>query len=53
MGMFRPHLVLPLAIILLFSGKRKAVLGIAGSALAMAAISIAVVGWRGFLDYPK
>lgn len=53
MGMFRPHLVLPLAIILLFSGKRKAVLGVAGSASAMAAISIAVVGWRGFLNYPS
>ena len=53
MGMFRPHLVLPLAIILLFSRRRKAVLGVVGSTLAMAAISIAVVGWRGLLTYPS
>ena len=53
MGVFRPHLVLPLAIILLFSRRRKATLGIACSALAMAAVSIAVIGWRGFLDYPR
>lgn len=52
LGVFRPHLVLPLAIILLFSRRRKAILGIAGSAMAMALVSIAVVGWRGFLDYP-
>jgi hypothetical protein len=53
MGIFRPHLVLPLAIILLFSRRLKAVFGIACSALAMAAVSIAVVGWPEFLDYPK
>ncbi len=52
-GIFRPHLVLPLAIILLFSRRLKAVSGIACSALAMAAVSISVVGWRGFLDYPQ
>jgi len=52
MGLFRPHLVLPLAVILLFSGRRKAVLGVASCALVMAGISIAVIGWRGFLDYP-
>jgi hypothetical protein len=52
LGIFRPHLVLPLAIILLFSRRLKALSGIACSALVMAAISIAVVGWRGFLDYP-
>ena len=51
-GLFRPHLVLPLAIILLFSRRRRAVFGAACSAGVMAAISIAVVGWRGFLDYP-
>lgn len=53
MGLFRPHLVLPLAIILLFSRRRKAVLGVAFCGVIMAAISIAVIGWRGFLDYPR
>jgi hypothetical protein len=52
MGFFRPHLVLPMAIILLFSRRLTAVFGVACSALAMAAVSIAVVGWRGFLGYP-
>ena len=52
MGCFRPHLVLSLAIILLFSRRRKAVAGIACSALALAAASIALVGWGGFLEYP-
>jgi hypothetical protein len=52
-GIFRPHLVLPLAVILLFGRRLKAVLGIICSALALAAVSIAVVGWRGFLDYPR
>ena len=52
-GVFRPHLVLPLVIILLFSRRWKAVLGIACSAAVMTAISIAVVGWSGFLAYPK
>jgi Glycosyltransferase family 87 len=52
LGIFRPHLVLPLAIILLFSRRWKSVFGIACSSLAMAAVSIGVVGWRGFLDYP-
>ena len=53
MGMFRPHLALPLAVVLLFSRRLKAVLGIVCSTLAMAVVSIAVVGWHGFLDYPK
>lgn len=52
LGIFRPHLLLPLAIILLFSRRRRAVIGTACSALAMALVSIAVRGWRGFLDYP-
>jgi hypothetical protein len=53
MGIFRPHLVLPMAIILLFSRRWKTIFGIACSALVGAAISIAVVGWHGFLGYPE
>jgi Glycosyltransferase family 87 len=52
-GVFRPHLILPLAIILLFSRRRNAVLGIACSAAVASAASIVVVGWREFFDYPK
>jgi Glycosyltransferase family 87 len=53
MGCFRPHLVLSLAIILLFSRRRKAVAGIACSGFAMAAASIGLIGWGGFLEYPR
>ena len=53
LGIFRPHLVLPLAVIFLFSKRWRAVLGLASSSIAMAAVSIGVVGWTGFRDYPK
>jgi hypothetical protein len=53
LGLFRPHLILPVAIILLFSRRLKAVLGIACSAALMLVISIAVVGWCELLDYPR
>lgn len=52
LGVFRPHLVLPLAIILLFSRRWRAVLGIVVSTLVLMLVSVAIVGWRGFLDYP-
>jgi len=52
MGVFRPHLVLPLAVVLLFGRRITAVWGVACSALTMSGVSVAVVGWRGFLDYP-
>lgn len=52
LAIFRPQLVVPLAIILLFNRRWKAVLGVACSGLAMGGVSIAVIGWRGFLDYP-
>src|SRR5258708_15944395 len=52
MGVFRPHLVLPLAIIFLANKRLQVVFGVACSAIAMAGVSIAVVGWREFLDYP-
>jgi len=53
MGVFRPHLVLPLALVLLFSRRWKAALGCGCSALAMAAISIAVAGRHVVFGYPS
>jgi hypothetical protein len=52
-GVFRPHLVLPVVLILLFDRRFRSVLGFACSALAASLISIATVGWRGFLEYPN
>jgi hypothetical protein len=52
-GVFRPQLVLPLVVILLFDRRFRSVLGFACSAVAASLISIATVGWREFLDYPK
>jgi hypothetical protein len=52
-GVFRPQLVVPIVLILLFDRRFRSVLGFACSALAASLISIATVGWREFLDYPR
>ena len=49
-GLFRPHLIVPVA--LLLAVRRWRVLaGFAPVALALAGISVAITGWRGPLDY--
>lgn len=53
-GMFRPQLVLPLALLVLCMKRTKRfAAGVVLSTAAMAAVSIAVVGWRSFVAYPK
>jgi hypothetical protein len=52
-GVFRPQLVVPIVFILLFDRRFRSVLGFACSAVAASLISIATVGWREFLDYPR
>ena len=51
LGLFRFHLVLPLAVMLCLK-KRKAAMGFAVVAMLLGLISIAVVGWRTTLAYP-
>ena len=53
LGLFRFHLVLPLILILLWRKRSKALIGFLGTALSLALISIAIVGWQGALDYPS
>jgi hypothetical protein len=52
-GVFRPQLVVPIVLILVCDRRFRSVLGFACSALAASLISIATVGWREFLDYPR
>ena len=53
LGLFRFHLVLPLVLILLLQKRRRAVLGFVLIATALAALSMAVVGWETTLAYPS
>lgn len=52
-GLFRFHLVLPLILLLLWQKRSKAIIGFLGTALGLALISIAIVGWQGALAYPS
>jgi len=52
LGLFRLHLVLPLVLILCLRRKGKAIAGFASTAIGLALISIAVVGWKGAAAYP-
>jgi hypothetical protein len=53
LGLFRFHLVLPLMFILLLQKRRRAVLGFVLIGTALAALSVAVVGWETTLSYPS
>jgi hypothetical protein len=50
---FRPQLAIPLALILIFNRRVRTFIAFAISTAAVTAVSIAVVGWREFLEYPK
>jgi len=52
LGLFRFHLVLPLLLILLWQKRTKAIFGFLMTAAALAAISVAIIGWQGALEYP-
>lgn len=53
LGVFRPELALPFALIIAFVRKKVFVAGFILSALSMALVSVWVVGWRTFCFYPK
>ncbi len=51
-GLFRPHLIVPLVVLFLFAVRSwRILLGFAPVALLLGAISVALIGWRGPLDY--
>lgn len=52
LGLFRFHLVLPLALILLLRRRLKTTLSFALTGVVLGVISLAVVGWRETLAYP-
>lgn len=51
-GIFKYHLILPLAVILGFWRGRRFVLGFAAVSAAALLISLALVGWNSSLEYP-
>lgn len=52
LGLFRFHLVLPIVLVLLCRGGRRAALGFSSTALGLAAISVWLVGWHEAVAYP-
>ena len=53
LGLFRFHLVAPIAFVLLLQKRRKALGGLTSVACALGMLSIAMVGWRETLAYPN
>ena len=53
LGLFKFHLVLPFAFILLLRRRWRAIAGLAAVALGEAAVSWALVGWEQLLYYPR
>ena len=51
-GLFKYHLILPLAVVLVLWRGRKFLLGLLTTASAVILISLAIVGWHGALTYP-
>ena len=52
LGLFKFLLVAPFVIILWIAGRRRIALGFAPVAIAALTMSAAIVGWRGFSQYP-
>jgi Glycosyltransferase family 87 len=52
LGLFKYHLILPLALVLMIWRGRRFILGFAASSSAVVLISLGLVGWKGVLEYP-
>jgi hypothetical protein len=52
LGIFKYHLILPLALVLAFWRGRRFILGFATMSAALVLISLGLVGWQGALLYP-
>lgn len=53
LGLFKPHLVVPFALMALLRRKKKIALGLFCVAAALVLISASVVSWDGLLRYPR
>lgn len=51
-GLFKYHLILPLAVILALWRGRRFIFGFASVSAAVLLISLGIVGWKGALQYP-
>jgi hypothetical protein len=51
-GLFKFHLVVPLALVLFFYRRYRAIASFAITSASLIGISIALVGWQGLLAYP-
>ena len=51
-GLFRFHLIAPIALVLLLQNRKKAISGLVAVACALGLLSIAMVGWHETLAYP-
>jgi len=51
-GLFKYHLILPLALVLTIWRGRRFIHGFAASSSAVVLISVGLVGWKGVWDYP-
>jgi hypothetical protein len=52
LGLFKFHLVLPFVAILWLAGRKRILSGFVVAAMSTVAASLAIVGWRGLLQYP-
>jgi len=52
LGLFKPHLVLPLIFLLLVQGRKRILFGFVPIAAMLALVSIAIVGTEGIVLYP-
>jgi hypothetical protein len=53
LGLFKPHLVLPFVLLLLLQGRKKVLYGFLPTAVLLALVSIAIVGWDAMMLYPR
>lgn len=51
-GLFKPHLVVPFAVVALLRGRTKIALGLATVAFILVLISGGLLGWTGLIHYP-
>jgi hypothetical protein len=51
LGLYKPHLVIPLAAMFIYTRRWRAVLGFAVTGAALALLSTVMVGWRGTVGY--
>jgi hypothetical protein len=52
LGLFRPQIALPLALLLVVQKKWRSLIGFAGVAVGLGLISVLMLGWRTVLEYP-